>query len=180
IAMCPGPLLSTVGTSLIDSRATFNGGIYGANAGGCGRYDGSSWTSCKPSAWTLSPVTTSKKSDFVPADKAVPAMVAFGGRLYAARNITSGPQLWVCAPPAGQPCTSADWTQVAPNSTGSPPLSQFDDSTLGTVSLLVATSQHLYVGYDSAGGIALFRSTVPSPAARTDFPRWATTGFEAS
>ena len=178
--MFPASLLSTVGTSIVDSMAVFNGALYAANAGGCGRYDGASWPSCKPSAWTLTPVTTSKKSDFVPADKAVPAMVQFGGRLFAARNTTAGPQLWVCAPAASQPCTASDWTQVAPNSTGNPPLSQFDNSSLGTVSLLVATSQHLYVGYDSAGGIALLRSTVSSPATRSDFQPWATAGLGAN
>jgi hypothetical protein len=177
-AMFPNPLQNVIGgTTLIDSMALFNGGLYAGNAGGCGRYDGSSWTSCKPSAWSLTPVTTSKKSDFVPADKAIPAMVPFNGALYAALNTTSGPQLWRCSPAAGQPCTSSNWTQVAPNEAGNLLLSQFDDSSLSTVSLLVATSQHLYVGYDSAAGIALFRSTTAAPAAQADFQRWATVGL---
>jgi len=180
VAMFPNPLQNLIGgTTLIDSMALFNGALYAGNAGGCGRYDGSSWASCKPSAWSLTPVTTSKKSDFVPADKAIPAMASFGASLYAARNTTSGPQLWRCSPAAGQPCTSSNWTQVAPNGAGNLLLSQFDDSSLSTVSLLAATSQHLYVGYDSAAGIALFRSTTAAPAAQADFQRWATVGLDA-
>ncbi|TMB29240.1 MAG: hypothetical protein E6J65_03025 [Deltaproteobacteria bacterium] len=182
-AMFPGSLLSTAGTAIVDSMAIFNGALYAANAGSCGRYDGVSWTSCKPSdpGWTgLTSVSTSKNSDFVPSDKAVPAMAVSGAKMYFARNTTSGPQLWACSPATGQPCTSTDWAQVAPNTTGNLQLSQFDDPTLGTVSLLAATAQHLYVGYDSAGGVALFRSTTTAPSAGADFQRWATSGLGAN
>src|SRR5205814_6310699 len=37
-AMFPSSLLNTIGTALIDSMAVFNGALYAANAGGCGRY----------------------------------------------------------------------------------------------------------------------------------------------
>jgi hypothetical protein len=163
--------------------AGFNGVLYAANAGGCGRYDGLFWLSCVPSdaAWAgspaLTPVTTSKTSDLVPADKAVPQMAAFNGRLYLARNTTSGPQLWVCSPLLTFPCTPISWSLVARNGTGNTQLSQFDDSSLQTLSLLVATSQHLYVGYDAPGGIKLYRSTVSAPAARADFRSWVTQGL---
>jgi len=142
------------------------------------RYDGTTWTACTPSAtqWALTPVTTAKSSDFFPADKAVPQMAVFGGKLYMARNTTSGPQLWMCNTAA---CAPADWALAAANGTGNTNLSQFGDTTLNSVSLLVATSQHLYVGYDASSGVVLYRSTNASPSLAADFARWAPAGLGA-
>jgi hypothetical protein len=182
-AMFPSVLVSTTGAALVDSMAAFNGVLYAANAGGCGRYDGLFWNSCVPSdpAWAgspaLTPVTTARTYDLTPADKAVPQMAVFNGLLYLARNTTAGPQLWVCNPLLIFPCTPGSWSLIARNGTGNTQLSQFDDSSLQTVSLLVATSQHLYVGYDAPGGIKLYRSTVSAPTARGDFRSWVTQGF---
>jgi len=121
-------------------------------------------------------ITTAKSSDFFPADKAVPQMAVFGGKLYMARNTTSGPQLWMCNTAA---CAPADWALAAANGTGNTNLSQFADTTLNTVSLLVATSQHLYVGYDASSGVVLYRSTNASPSLAADFARWAPAGLGA-
>lgn len=182
-AAFPSQLVSTVGAALVDSMAGFSGTLYAANAGGCGMYDGLLWLSCKPSdaAWTgspaLTPVTTTKTWDLAPSDKAVPQMAVFNGRLYLARNTTSGPQLWGCTPLLGFPCSPASWSLIAPNGSGNAQLTQFDDSSLMTISLLVATSQHLYVGYDGAGGIKLYRSTAFTPTVRGDFGSWITQGF---
>jgi hypothetical protein len=146
-------------------------------------FDGLLWSSCKPSdpAWTgspaLTPVSTSRTSDLAPSDKAVPQMAVFNGRLYLARNTTSGPQLWVCTPLLNLPCSPAGWSLVAPNGSGNPQLTQFDDSSLQTISLLVATSQHLYLGYDASAGIKLYRSNSSAPATRADFSGWDLRGF---
>ncbi|MGZ6126507.1 MAG: hypothetical protein ACXWLR_16175, partial [Myxococcales bacterium] len=182
-AVFPTALVSTAGAALVDSMAGFNGALYAANAGGCAMYDGLFWLSCRPSdpAWTgspaLAPVTTGRTYDLAPADKAVPQMAVFNGRLYLARNTTSGPQLWVCTPLLGFPCSAGSWSLVAPNGSGNPQLTQFDDASVQTVSLLVATSQHLYVGFDNAAGIKLFRSAVSAPATGADFRSWVTQGF---
>jgi hypothetical protein len=179
-AVFPSQLINSNGTALVDSMLGLSTVLYAANAGGCVRYDGTTWTACAPSAsqWSLTPVTTAKSSDFVPADKAVPQMAVFGGKLYLARNTTSGPQLWMCnAVPTA--CGPANWALAAANGTGNASLSQFNDATLNTVSLLVATSQHLYVGYDSPSGVVLYRSTNPSPSLIADFARWAPSGLGA-
>jgi hypothetical protein len=178
--MSPDALTSPAGTGLIDSMAVYTGLLYVANAGGCANYDGLFWADCTPSggAWNLTPVTTSKTSDFTPADKAVPQMAVLGGNLYLARNTTAGPQLWICTPSLFA-CDDLlnPWSLFAPNGTENRQLSQFDDPALGTVSMLVATSQHLYVGYDAPGGVALYRSSTAYPASRADFVPWATTGL---
>jgi hypothetical protein len=107
----------------------------------------------------------------VPADKAVPQMTVFSGRLYLARNTTSGPQVWVCAALA---CGPLDWTLFAPNATGN--LTLFDDPSLATISLLTASTQHLFVGLDAPAGVALYRSRNDPP---TGFAPFGTPGLGA-
>ncbi len=92
-----------------------------------------------------------------------------GGKLYAARNTTAGPQLWVCAPGPNLACDPPDWTLLAPNDVGDPTLSQFDDPQNAAVTLLVATSTRLYVGYNNASGLVLYRSRGNAPSSRADF-----------
>lgn len=169
-------------TGLIDSMAVFGGWLYLANDGGCARYSGSAWANCTPTAttWTAkTPISTTKSSDFVPADKAVPQMAAFNGRLYMARNTTGGPQIWVCNPSSGV-CTSGagNWS-ILPNQNIDPTLTQMDNASLTTISLLVATSQNLYVGYDSAAGARLYRSKTSSPANTGDFNAVSVPGLGA-
>ena len=106
-------------------------------------------------------------------------MTASGGRLYFARNTTAGPQLWGCNP-SSNVCSPSDWSLVARNVTGDVELSQMNVSTLVTVSLLVATSQHVYVGYDSPGGIQLYGSSDPTPSQISDFTLVAPAGLGAS
>jgi hypothetical protein len=99
-------------------------------------------------------------------------MVVFGAHLFAARNTTAGPQLWSCDPSLGsdpQQCEPGDWTLVAPNSSGEVLLTQFDSTSNKAITLLVATSSHLFVGFDSASGIRIFRTALPSASARADF-----------
>jgi hypothetical protein len=101
-------------------------------------------------------------------DRAVPQIVQFGGNLFVARNTTVGPQLWTCNPAFGR-CNASDWRLVAPNSSGDMLLTQFDDPGLTAVTMLVATPAYLYVGFDSAVGVRVFRTSNPSAATRADF-----------
>lgn len=157
------PGLATDGNALVDAIADFAGNLYLANAGGWMRstvaaprpYDQapSDWADAAPSAaeyLDVDPVTTSKTADLQPADRAVPALAVHQGRLYAARNTTSGPQLWSCDPAAAPPasaCDPDDWAAIGGPGEGS-----------AAVSLLVATGAALYVGFDDAGGFRLLRA----------------------
>ena len=176
----PSITLHSAGTGVIDSLVAFSGWLYGANDGGCARYSGSAWAVCTPSssAWTSrSSITTSKTADLVPADKAVPQMAVFNGRLYLARNTTTGPQLWSCNP-SSNVCSAGNWSLV-PNQNLDPQLTQMDNAALTTVSLLVATSQHIYVGYDAPGGAQLYRTNNANsaPANTNDFSAIAGPGL---
>ena len=190
LAIVPTPqALKSISTGMIDSMIAFSGWLYAANdgsfnGGGCSRYNGSTWVACAPTnpEWTAkSPVVVTpvgKSSDFVPSDKAIPQMTASGGSLYLARNTTAGPQLWGCNP-SSNVCGPSDWSLIARNSSGDPQLSQMNIGTLTTVSLLVATSQHVYVGYDSPGGIRIYGSTDPTPSQIPDFTLVAPAGLGA-
>lgn len=101
-------------------------------------------------------------------DRAVPQIVSYGGNLFVARNTTVGPQLWTCNPLLGR-CSASDWRLIAPNSAGDTLLTQFDDASLTSITMLVATPAYLYVGFDSAAGVRVFRTTNASAAARGDF-----------
>ena len=181
--------------SRIDSMAVFgsspNDSLYLANANGFTRSTSTTpgqcqivivvllcpdWTDATPSAlaYTLkSSVTTSKISDLEPADRAVPAMVGFGGRLFAARNTTTGPQLWSCDPTQGgssSQCDPGDWSLLAPNTVGDARLSQFNDAGNAAVTLLAATPQHLYVGFNNpTRGVVVYRTANAAAATAADF-----------
>jgi hypothetical protein len=179
-ALAPATLHSQ-GTGLIDSLIAFSGSLYAANDGGCARYNGTSWAVCTPSdpAWTSrQAISTAKTSDFVPADKAVPQMATYKGRLYLARNTTSGPQLWSCNPSSNL-CGPGDW-KLVPNQNLDPQLTQMDNASLTTMSLLVATSQHLYVGYDGGAGARLYRTNNNSPSNTDDFSAVSGAGLGAA
>jgi hypothetical protein len=165
-------------TSLIDTLVAFNDRIYAFNNGGCARSvnaqpaGSSDWVDCTPSDPGYvgkTSQTTIKSGDLVPADKAIPAVVAWNGRLFAARNTTLGPQLWMCDPGADLACDPADWRLVAANGKLNPKLSQFDDSANHEVSLLAATASHLYVGFDNANGVQLYAAATATPVNRADF-----------
>ncbi|WPB81626.1 hypothetical protein KYC5002_21215 [Archangium violaceum] len=176
---------------MIDTLAGFNDRLYVTNNGGCARsttptprsygtFPGD-WTSCTPSlaAWNsrLSRTTT-QTADLAPADRAVPQLAVFQGKLYLARNTTSssgvrGPQLFVCGPEktgSTTDCDPGDWSLVAPNSTGDTQLTQFNDPDNVSISLLVATANALYVGFDNASrGAVLLRAFTATPINRDDF-----------
>src|SRR4051812_1103455 len=172
---------------MIDAVRDLNGSLYVANNGGIARSVGppapcastgcANWVDATPSAPAWSAKTSITVDGAVlgtlePAQRAVPALVAFGGRLFAARNTTTGPQLWSCEPALGsmpQQCEPGDWALVAPNSTGDAQLTQFDAAGNKAIALLVATSSHLYIGFDASGGIQVFRTSLRAAAARSDF-----------
>jgi len=176
---------------MIDTLTGFNDRLYVVNNGGCVRsttptprsfssFPGD-WLSCTPSlpAWSSrTSRRTSKTADLEPADRAVPQLATFQGKLYLARNTTStagvkGPQLFVCSPErtgATLDCDSGDWSLVAPNSTGDTLFTQFNDADNVSVSLLVATANALYVGFDNASrGVVVMRASTPAPLGRDDF-----------
>lgn len=129
------------------------------------------WVTITPSAAAYAARAsrvTPKTGELEPRDRAVPQIVTFGDRIYVARNTTAGPQLWSCRPTSSA-CDSGDWALVAPNSTGDALLTQFDDPSLTSVTMLVATPSFLYVGFDSANGLRILRTGDPAAATRADF-----------
>jgi hypothetical protein len=184
------------GGTMIDSMAVFgtspNDALYLANANGftrttttnpsqCGTIliilsNCSDWTDATPNAVayaTKVALATTKASDLEPADRAVAAFASFGGRLYAARNTMTGPQLWSCAPARSgstAQCDPGDWSLVAANTSGDTQLTQFNDSNNAAVTLLAATSQHLYVGFNnSVRGVVLYRTANAAASSVSDF-----------
>jgi hypothetical protein len=134
------------------------------------------WTNATPSAAAYTnkaSLASTMTSDLEPADRAVPAMASFGGRLFAARNTTTGPQLWSCDPArTGDPtqCDPGDWSLVAPNTSGDVRLTQFNDASNAAVTLLAATPQHLFVGFNNATrGIVVYRASTAAATAAADF-----------
>jgi hypothetical protein len=84
------------------------------------------------------------------------------------------------APGADGVCDPADWSLVAPNAGGDAQLTQFDDPASSAITLLAATSTHLYVGFNNAGGVGVFRSALTAPALRSDFVRVGPPGLGLS
>jgi hypothetical protein len=161
--------------SLIDSMIVFNDRLYVFNNGGCARSNAanpapSDWTNCTPSGFfTRTSVTTTKTGDLLPADKAFPAVAIWNGRLFAARNTTAGPQLWMCDPGADGQCAAGEWRRVAANVKQDPNLTQFDDLANKSISFLAATASHLYVGFDNAAGVQVYRASTATPINQGDF-----------
>ena len=169
---------------IVDAVGDLNSLLYVANRGGLmasvvTRPDdsGSSgdWAVATPNAAAFTAKnsrSTTKLADLLPTDRAFPQFASFGGQLYVGRNTTTGPQLWGCDPALGADalrCEPGDWRLVAANSTGDPLLTQFDNASLTSITLVTATPTHLYVGFDSANGAQVFRTANPSATSRDDF-----------
>jgi len=168
--------------AIVDVVTDYADRLYLANANAClastsntpRPYDTNpaDWTSCTPATDPLTLNATAKTAALEPADRAYPAAVTFGGRLYLARNTAVGPQLFRCDPTLtgdASVCDPADFVLVARNSQGNTALTQLDDPSNSAITLLVATATHLYVGFNSATGIQVFRSTSSTPLDRADF-----------
>ncbi|HZX96210.1 MAG TPA: hypothetical protein VFE90_16945 [Myxococcales bacterium] len=172
---------------MVDSLRDFNGSLYVANNGGIARSVGApttcassgcaNWANATPapSSWSgLSSVTVDSTAlgALEPWQRAVPGMVAFGGRLFAARNTTTGPQLWSCNPAGGADplqCEPGDWTLVAPNTSGDARLTQLNQSGNSAITLLAATASHLYVGFNNPNGARIYRTALPNVSSAADF-----------
>ena len=167
---------------IIDTLTDFNDRLYVANNGGIVRSTTNvprspqiaptDWLTSTPTAAAFTAKTsstTAKVADLIPSDKAFPAIVAYQGRLYAARNTVSGPQLWSCNPGVDGFCAPSEWSLIAANSAGDLLLSQFNDGSNATIGLLAATSTTLFVGFNNVMGIQLFKTTVAQPTSRSDF-----------
>jgi hypothetical protein len=156
------------------------------------------WVAISPNAPGASPAAAAtyasecslpslKVRDLEPADKAVPYIVPFGGRLFLARNtykgnpgcnnttFVLGPQLWSCAPTGpNQQCNPGDWSLVAPNvlplDVG---LTQMRDVNNTAITLLAAAGGYLYVGFNNASsspaGVQIYRTANPAAATQADF-----------
>jgi hypothetical protein len=165
---------------MIDSLTVFGGRLYVANNGGIVRSTTGAprdaeahpfdWADATPFAATRTAVTTSNYADLEPADRAVPQLAAFAGRLFAIRNVylggsngVAGGELWMCRPATldlglSIQCGPLDWTLVVPAS-----------AARGNATVLVATSTHLYLGFNGTSGVQLFRTSNPAPSGLADF-----------
>ncbi|HUJ59766.1 MAG TPA: hypothetical protein VLX92_14780, partial [Kofleriaceae bacterium] len=183
------------GTSVarIDAMAAFQSRLVVANANawfaatvavpGDMKTNASNWHEITPGGGNYTNKTSisdSKTSNITPADRAVPQLAQFGGRLFVARNTTTGPQLWSCNPAqTGDPtiCDPPDWTLVAPNTvncflilcSGDPLITSFDDGSLTAITMVVATAHYLYVGFDGTNGVEVFRTANPAATSQSDF-----------
>ncbi len=199
---------------MIDSLASFGAGsgqaLYLANNGGWLRSTNGApgpctapgvcadWVAISPNALGASRAAAAsyaaecslpslKVRDLEPADKAVPYIVPFGGRLFLARNtykgnpgcnnptFVLGPQLWSCAPTGpNQQCSLGDWSLVAPNvAPRDVDLTQMQDANNTAITLLAAAGGYLYVGFNNASsspaGVQIYRTANPAAATQADF-----------
>ena len=184
----PG-LGSVASPGMIDSISDFNDRLYLANNGGIVRsttnapldiddYPGH-WIPARPNDiayQSCNGIETPKTADLEPADKAFPAMAAFGGRLFVIRNTDCGPQLFACAPATvagplpwtAEDCDPGDWQLVAPDASGL--TTTFDNPGNTHLTLLLATANHLYIGFDNlADGLVILRTANPAAAIEADF-----------
>jgi hypothetical protein len=180
-----GSLQGSPSTTAIDALGAFGDRLYLASASGWYRSTTADprsaaafpqdWVEVTPSATQYSARTSlvsAKTTALTPADLSVPHFAAFRGRLFAGRNTSAGPQLWSCAPElsgSATDCDPGDWRLIAPNSVSDTLLSQFNAPEFTALSLVEATPNFLYVGFDSPQGFHLFRTDNPDAAARADF-----------
>jgi hypothetical protein len=128
-----------------------------------------------PATWAAGNFAYAEKLDVTPADKAVPGLAAWRGRLYLARNtLANVPEVWMLTPRndlagnfLGCAADRSDWRRISPDV--SEPAS-FADPANTRIAALFATSAYLYVGYDNAvSGVKLYRTAAAAPAAEADF-----------
>lgn len=179
------PGFQSVTPAMIDSLVELGGLVYVANHAGVMAATvpaprpyasfPADWAVATPSAAAYSAktsITTAKLADLFPSDRAVPQMAAFGGRLFMARNTTTGPQLWSCDPAISGDlarCEPAEWVLVAPNTTGDALLTTFNDPSVTAIAMVTATPLYLYVGFDSSNGVQVFRTANPAASSAGDF-----------
>jgi hypothetical protein len=137
--------------------------------------------------------------DITPSMKAHPQMAVYQNKLFMARNICEGlasaticttlsancncpaankrPQIWKCTPATtggATTCESGDWTLVANNGSG---LSNMGDVNNKEISMVVTNGSYLYVGFDSANGIQIWRTNNTNPTLAGDFTQEGASGL---
>jgi hypothetical protein len=128
------------------------------------------WADATPDdpAWAAqTPGGSDAAAGILPADRAVPGLAVWRGRLLALRNTAGGPQLWACTPGAGGDpgaCDPADWTLLAP-SPADPTITRLGASPVAAGALLAVTPGALWVGFDAPGGLEIWRSGAALPSA---------------
>ncbi len=159
------------------------------------------WVNITPTANTdytgYFSIVLNSLSDLIPADRPIPAMTSYQGKLFMIRNActvsmvnrtctgsgcsddvscsaaggTTVPQLWKCDPTIGgnvSECDANEWTLVAEN--GATGKTNMNDGNNTHVTLLVANGSYLYVGFDNATtGVEIWRTNVANPTAEGDF-----------
>jgi len=132
-------------------------------------------TPLAPTTWAAGAFAYAEKLDVTPADKVVPGMAAWRGRLYLARNtLANVPEVWMLTPRhdlagnfLGCAADRSDWRRISPDAGGS---ASFADPANTRISALFATSGYLYAGYNNAvSGVNLFRTAEVAPAGEGDF-----------
>jgi hypothetical protein len=182
------PKFASASPAMIDTMTDFGNRLYVFSGSYCVRSTSTTprnyksfpgdWATCTPTASRYTAKTaillpSSHVVDVHPEHKAFPQAASYRGRLYVGRNTTSGPQLWVCNPRASggvSDCDPADWSLLAPNTSGDTSLSQFNNSYNTHVTFVAATSGHLYVGYNNPRhGVVVMRSSKAAPTSIADF-----------
>ncbi len=171
------PAASTSGSIVgIDSMIKYRGFLYLANNGGIKyssnftNFSGSVLATPSTQAGTTLWLPSLEKVS--PGLKGVPILREYNGRLYMARNVTSGTpdnyarlrgELWKCDPGTSGgalTCDPGDWTRII---TG-----EESDLTASAISLLQENgSGRLYVGFDHASGVSVWRIESANPSATT-------------
>ncbi|MDI7235107.1 Ig-like domain-containing protein [Leptospira santarosai] len=140
-----------------------------------------------------------KTYDLIPADRAFAQFAEFNGNLYVTRTLcntaeavagfkgvtasiggcTTGgfanrkPQLWKCDPTNGgadavnpTTCEATEWSVVGDDNTG---LTNFGNANNHSMTMLVTNGSHLYMGFDNANGVQIWRTKagVTNPGANT-------------
>lgn len=119
-------------------------------------------------------IELSTQYKLIPADRAFPAMAAFNGSLYIARNTTLGPQLW-------KHDGAATWTLVADDDADG--ITEFGAGhpNNASITMLIANDTWLYVGFDNgSNGIQIFRTNNTDPLVAADFQTVTNDGFGQS
>ena len=90
-------------------------------------------------------------------------------------------QLWKCDPSAtggATTCEAADWSIVADGGSG---ITNFGDTTNRSMTMVVANGSYLYVGFDNANGIEIWRTNTANPgSATTDWEQIGGDGLGAT
>ncbi|GEM_PF-1079463 len=187
---------NTAGTVGIDIIYPFNNVLYIANGGhnavnqdgGIVRsinnnpddWSSGDWTDITPTglaSWYNSPsddffsIELGTQYKLIPADRAFPAMAAFNGNLYIARNTEKGPQLW-------KHDGVATWTLIADDDADNISELGAGYSDNASITMLIANDTWLYVGFDNSNnGLQIFRTNAANPLVAADFSVITNNGF---